>query len=171
MFLCMKRMAVAAVAVLALGSVAMAQSVATNEHEHEHGHGHASNVRVPLTATGGIAVSNVGMNCTSTDTVTLTSGRVHLLAIPRRDRVRANAADVSGTGATGASYELVGSHDATLAGPIPSDGTVTGTAQFKLLSEDDNCASQPVTANLNLVFSGGVLQSSSTACVAGTTGC
>ena len=170
MFTQLKKTAIAAVAVLALGSVAMAQSVAANEHGH--GHSHASNVRVPLTATGGIAVSNVGTNCSQSDTVTLSNdSRVHIRALPQRGKVRVNAADVNGTGTAGASYEVVGSHDAALGGPIPSDGSVGGTAQFKLLSEDDSCASQPVSVKLNLVFSGGVLQSSSTACVVGTSGC
>lgn len=161
----LKKTAVAAVAALVIGW-GWAASARPGSHEH------ASNVRVPLAATGGIAVSNVGTNCSQSDTVTLsTDSRVHILALAKRGKVRANAADVNGTGTGSASYEVVGSHDATLAGPIPSDGSVTGTVQFKLFSEDDNCASQPITVNLNLVFSGGALQSSSTACVAGTSGC
>jgi hypothetical protein len=166
----LKKTAVAAAAVLALGSVAIAQSVAANEHGHSHSH--ASNVRVPLTATGGIAVSGVGTNCSSTDMVTLTSGRVHLHALPKRNIVRANASDVIGAGSLG-SYDIVGSHPADLLGNTipPGDGVVPATVQFKLLSEDDNCASQPVTVKLSLVFTGGVLQSSSSACVAGTSGC
>lgn len=166
-----KRAAVAAVAVLALGWgwTAMAQS-ASSEHEHEHAH--ASNARVPLSATGGIAVSNVGQTCSESDTVQLSANaHAHVMANPKRNVVRVNIDDAQGTGALGG-YELNGSHQANLSGgTIPSDGTLPATAQFRLFAEEDHCASQTVTVNLNLVFSGGKLQSSSTACVAGTTGC
>jgi hypothetical protein len=170
----MKKAALAAVAALAIGwgSPAMAQE-APGSNGHGHGpHGHASNIKIPLTATGGIAASNQGPTCSQSDTVELSNkGHLHILAQPQRNVVRLNAADVSGTGSFG-DYDIDGSHEADLGGnTIPSDGTLAATAQFQLSPEDGSCASQPLTVKLNLVFSGGELQSSSTACVAGTTGC
>ena len=165
----LRKTAVAAAAVLMLG---WGWAALADDGAHGKGHSHASNVRVPLSATGGIAVSNVGDSCSQSDTVTLTSGRIHLHAVPKRNVVRANAADVSGTGGAGASFEVNGSHEADLGGAtIPSDGTLPATVQFRLQSEDDHCASQTLSVKLNLVFSGGELQSSSAACVAGTGGC
>lgn len=159
----LKIAAVAAALALGWGAAAMAQP---GSHEH------ASNVRLPLAASGGIAVSNVGAGCSQSDTVQLSTGsRVHVMANPRRNVVRVNVDDAQGAGTLG-SYDMNGSHQANLgAATIPADGTLPATAQFRLSSEDDNCASQNVTVNLNLVFSGGKLQSSSTACVAGTSGC
>jgi hypothetical protein len=165
-----KKTALAAVATVAIGWgwAAMAQD-ASNSHGHGNNH---SKVTVPLSATGGIAVSNVGTNCSQTDTVTLSSdSAVHVDAHLKRNSVRVHAHHVQGTGTLG-DYEAHGSQEANLGGStIPANGTVAATAQLELTAENSNCASQPLPLKLNLVFSNGELQSSSTACVAGTTGC
>jgi hypothetical protein len=155
---------VAGVAALAIGwgSAASAQDT--------HGQYHSS-IRIPLTATGGISVSNVGQNCNSSDTVILSSkDDLHVIAMTKRNVVIVFL-HAHGDGSLG-KYRVIGGDSANLGGnSIPNDGTLAATTQFNLFSLSDQCASQAVPVKLNLVFSGAVLQSSSTACVAGTSGC
>jgi hypothetical protein len=155
---------VAGVAALAIGwgSAASAQDAQDQYH---------SSVRIPLTATGGISVSNVGPNCNSSDTVTLSPrAGLHVIAMTKRNIVIVFL-HAHGDGSLGR-YRAIGADNANLGGnSIPTDGTLAATAQFNLFSLSDQCAAQAVPVKLNLVFSGGVLQNSSTACVTGTTGC
>jgi hypothetical protein len=155
---------VAGVAALAIGWGSAASAQDTQDQYH-------SSVRIPLTATGGIPVSNVGTNCNSSDTVTLSSENgLHVIAMTRRNIVIVFL-HAHGDGSLGR-YRAIGADNANLGGnTIPTDGTLAATAQFNLFSLSDRCTPQAVPVKLNLVFSGSVLQSSSTACVTGTSGC
>jgi hypothetical protein len=155
---------VAGVAALAIGWGSAASAQDTQNQHH-------SSVDIPLTATGGISVSNVGSNCNASDTVVLSSKHeLHVIAMTKRNIVIVFLHE-HGDGSLG-KYRAIGADNANLGGnSIPTDGTLAATAQFNLFSLSDQCASQAVPVKLNLVFSGGVLQSSSTACVTGTSGC
>jgi hypothetical protein len=154
----------AAVAALAIGWGSAASAQDTPDQHHSH-------IRIPLSATGGISVSNVGPKCDSSDTVVLASkDDVHVFAFPKR-KIVVVFVYAHGQGSLGR-YFAIGDEDANLGGnSIPTDGTLAATAQFRLFQLRHHCAPQEVPVKLNLVFSGGVLQSSSTACVTGTAGC
>jgi hypothetical protein len=70
---------VASLAVLGIGWGSAASAQVAHSPHHSH-------VRIALTATGGISVSNVGLSCNSTDTVVLSpSNELYVIAIPKRN--------------------------------------------------------------------------------------